>query len=159
MTVRARERAERGGTTMEQSQDPVKKYLGTCHCGAVRFEAALDLGKGGSRCNCSVCTKLGQTGTIVKPEAFALLAGEEALTAYEWGYKSSKRFFCKHCGVSCFGRGNIPELGGDYASVNLNTLEGVEVADLKVVYWDGRHDNWHAGARDTPWPIRPGAEA
>ena len=27
---------------------------------------------------------------------------------------------------------------------------------LKVIgirYWDGRHNNWYAGTRDTPWPI------
>jgi hypothetical protein len=147
---------------MEQSQgsqaanaDPVRKYLGTCHCGAVRFEVGIDLTKGGSRCNCTICTKLGQTGAIVKPEAFALLAGKESLSVYAWGAKISQRYFCKHCGVSCFGRGHLAQLGGDYVSVNLSALEGVELADLKVVYWDGRHDNWHAGPRDTPWPIMP----
>jgi hypothetical protein len=142
------------GSQAASNVDPVKKYLGTCHCGAVRFEVALDLGKGGSRCNCTICTKLGQTGSMVKPGAFALLAGEESLATYAWGAKISTRFFCKHCGVLCFGRGHLAELGGDYVSVNLNALEGVEIADLKVVHWDGRHNN-----RDTPWPIGLAAQA
>jgi hypothetical protein len=43
--------------------------------------------------------------------------------------------------------------------VNLNTLDGVELAELELVYWDGRHDNWQAGPRDTPWPIAPPAQA
>jgi hypothetical protein len=38
-------------------------------------------------------------------------------------------------------------------SINVNALEGVEVHTLPFVYWDGRHDNWHAGPRETPWPI------
>jgi len=25
---------------------------------------------------------------------------------------------------------------------------------VKVGHWDGRHDNWQGGLRDTPWPSR-----
>jgi hypothetical protein len=131
----------------------MKKHTGTCHCGAVRYEVEMDLGAGVGRCNCSICTKVAQTGGIVKPEAFKLLAGEESLSEYVWGAKISKRKFCKHCGIHCFGFGHLAELGGDYVSVNVNTLEGVELRNLKVIYWDGRHNNWHAGPRDTAWPI------
>jgi hypothetical protein len=137
--------------------DAAKKHVGGCHCGAVRFEVTIDLGKGGGRCNCTICTKIGATGGMVKPAAFTLLAGEESLGQYAWGARISTRFFCKGCGVHCFGRGHLDVLGGDYVSVNLNALEGVELADLKVVYWDGRHDNWQAGPRSTPWPISPPA--
>jgi hypothetical protein len=133
--------------------DRRKNHAGSCHCGAVRFEVELDLSEGGSRCNCSICTKLGPLAKIVKPEAFRLLAGETHLSRYEWGGKISQRFFCKHCGVFCFGRGHLAEVGGDYVSVNLNCLDGVELGTLDVVYWDGRHERWDAGPRKTPWPI------
>jgi hypothetical protein len=130
-----------------------KRHAGSCHCGAVRFEVELDLGQGGGRCNCSICVKISSFNTIVKPAAFRLLSGEDALGVYEWGAKVSRRYFCKQCGVHCFGRGHLAELGGDFVSVSLNALDGVELAGLNVVYWDGRHNNWHAGPRDTPWPI------
>lgn len=128
-------------------------HAGSCHCGAVRFEVDLDLSEGATRCNCSVCTKIAATGAVLAPNALRLLAGEDALGVYEWGARVSRRYFCKHCGVHCFGRGHLAELGGDFASVSVNCLDQVDVNTLSIVYWDGRHDNWHAGPRPTPWPV------
>jgi hypothetical protein len=129
------------------------KRAGSCHCGAVKYEVDLDLAKGASRCNCSICAKIGATGAIVKPEAFRLLAGEEQMGEYRWGMEISRRFFCRKCGIHCFARGHLDVLGGDYVSVNLNTLDDTDVGTLKIGYWDGRHNNWQAGLRETPWPI------
>lgn len=138
-----------------QKSNPVgsQKHPGSCHCQAVRFEVALEPTAKGSRCNCSICTKLDLLSGIVKPDAFTLLTGEEHLSSYEWGGRTAKRYFCKHCGAHCFGRGYLVEVGGDYVSVNLNCVDDIEVKDVPAVYWDGRHNNWHAGPRDTPWPI------
>jgi hypothetical protein len=130
----------------------IRTYRGSCHCGAVRFACKVDLSAGASRCNCSICTRTATLGGILKPDAFELLTPEAELGTYEWGGKISRRFFCKHCGVHCFARGHLAEVGGDYVSVNYNCLEDVELDAIKVTYWDGRHDNWQAGPRDTPWP-------
>ncbi len=94
----------------------------------------------------------------MKPSAFRLLAGEDSLSFYEWGHKVGKRFFCKNCGVTCFGKGYLPEIGGDYVSVSLNALDDIDLAEVEVGYFDGRHNNWEAGLRPTPWPVhRPTA--
>jgi hypothetical protein len=37
--------------------------------------------------------------------------------------------------------------------VNLNALDDVDPAGVKVGHWDGRHNNWQSGQRDRPWPI------
>jgi hypothetical protein len=144
---------------MSQStkQDPttsgVKTYRGSCHCGAVRFEADLDLSKGVSRCNCTVCMKVGGTSAGGKPGIFRLLQGADSLGEYRVGASPNSRHFCKHCGVHVFGQGDVPEIGGLFVSVNTNCLDDVELSHLKVGYWDGRHDNWQAGLREQPWPM------
>jgi hypothetical protein len=125
---------------------------GGCHCGDVRFEATLDPAAG-TRCNCTLCTKLGITGCIVKPAAFTLLTDPAALASYARHPEIAQRYFCKRCHVPCFGKGHLAQLGGDFVSVNLNALDGFDAGRAPVLYWDGRHDNWQAGPRATPWPV------
>jgi len=121
-------------------------------CGDTRFEVELDLSKG-SKCNCTVCTRLGVTGSIVKPTAFTLLTPETNLASFSRNPQVASRFFCARCHVYCFGKGHLEALGGDFVSVNLNCVDGFDVSKTELVHWDGRHDNWHAGPRPSPWPI------
>jgi len=128
----------------------LKTYHGSCHCGAVRFEADLDLSNGAGKCNCSICTKMRNWGVTVKPDAFRLLSGADDLSDYQFGSHSAHHLFCRHCGVRSFGRGNIPEIGGEYVSVQLAALDDAtpaELIDAPVKYFNGRdNDWWHAPA-------------
>lgn len=127
-----------------------KTHTGRCNCGAVRFEADCDT-RTGTRCNCSFCTRLGMLTALVKPHEVRVIAGAESLTA--WGSDFGRRHFCKTCGVHCFSRGHLEQVGGDYAVVNYLALDGFDPIGTRVLYWDGRHDNWQAGTRDQPWPV------
>jgi hypothetical protein len=128
-------------------------HRGSCHCGAVRFEVTADLARGASRCNCTICTKIGALGIIVAPDRLKILSPEAELGQYEWGGRVSRRYFCKQCGIHTFSRGYLAELGGAFAGVNVNTLDDIDLTNLPVAHWDGRHNNWMAGTRDAPWPI------
>jgi len=131
-----------------------KRYTGGCLCGAVRFEAELDLSEPVSRCNCSICIKVGGTQAYPKPSAFRVTSGSEHLGEFRKGSSPNHRSFCKQCGIHCFGAGFVEELGGEFRSLNIQCLDDVDPDALDVVYWDGRHDNWQAGTRDRPWPIQ-----
>ena len=42
-----------------------------------------------------------------------------------------QRYFCKRCGIHCFARSNLAELGSAYISVDYNCLDGVELRELR----------------------------
>ena len=94
---------------MDKTVATTTKHVGSCHCGAVRFEAEIDPSASANRCNCSICTKVSPTGAIIKPRAFTLLAGSENLGEYQWGAKISTRDFCKTCGVHCLVAATLPK--------------------------------------------------
>ena len=84
-----------------------KNCTGGCHCGNVRFDVNVDLTQV-LDCNCSICKKRGALWAFAPGDKFALRAGDEALTDYQFGKKTIHHLFCAQCGVGAFSRGQTP---------------------------------------------------
>nr|WP_314541378.1 GFA family protein [uncultured Massilia sp.] len=128
-----------------------RAYRGSCHCGAVRFEAAIDLAAGTIRCNCTLCTKQRNWAAIVPAGAFRLLQGDGALSEYRCNTRLERHLFCATCGIRPFGTGTSPRWGA-YVAVAVACLDDAtpqELAAAPVTWLDGRNDDWSAAPAET----------
>jgi hypothetical protein len=101
-----------------------QRYRGSCQCGAVQYEATVDLDHTVS-CNCSRCGRLGSILAFTPPQNFTLLSGEDSLTEYLFNRHAIHHQFCKVCGILMY-------------AVNARCLEGVEPDTLNPRKVDGR---------------------
>lgn len=110
-----------------------RTYIGSCHCGAVRFEVETDLPELTS-CDCSICRKKNALMVRVHESKFRLLAGAESLIEYQFHTKTARHFFCKICGIYPFHRKRVTP---DNLGINVFCLQGVELADIPVRQAEG----------------------
>ena len=113
-----------------------RKYVGSCHCGQIRYEVTTDLSPVMS-CNCSICSRVGALRTFVPASQFKLLSGEDALSEYQFNKRHIHHQFCRHCGIHPFARGSTPS-GDEMIAINVRCLEGVDTSSLSIKTFDGR---------------------
>jgi len=111
-------------------------HRGGCHCGRVVYEVKGPIERV-SQCNCSICTMKGYLHWIVSRERFRLLTPQSDLTSYSFNTGVAKHYFCPVCGVASF---YVPRSDPDRIDVNLRCVEGIDLARLEPVAFDGR--NW-----------------
>jgi len=75
--------------------------------------------------------------TFVKPPQFKLLSGQNDLGDYQFGKKKIHHLFCRACGIESFARGSNPD-GSEMIAINVRCLDGVDLAALKPMPFDGR---------------------
>ena len=71
-------------------------YRASCHCGAVVFEIDSDF-PDLTACDCSVCRRKNALMVKAHESRFRLIAGEDALTEYQFHTMTARHFFCRRC--------------------------------------------------------------
>lgn len=125
-------------------------YTGGCHCGAVRYEASVDLSQGTIRCNCSICRKSRAWLVATSPADFRLLSGDGDLISYRFAAERIEHLFCRRCGIKSFGRARTPD--GEFVALMVSCIDGLDDAELsalQVLYVDGRNDDFQSAPAQT----------
>ncbi len=118
-------------------------HRGGCHCGRVRFEVRAPADITVSDCDCSACRMSGYQHLIVAKPEFRLLTDADELTNYQFGTRTARHLFCRHCGVKSF---YVPRSHPDGFSVNARCLDEGTVQSMTVKSFDGR--DWERGMAD-----------
>jgi hypothetical protein len=123
----------------------LESYTGSCHCGAIRFEADIDLDEGSNRCNCSYCAKVRVWFAFAKGAKRLRLLDGSGMSEYRWTPPGEAEphlafTFCRICGVRTFARGELASLGGTFHAVSVPTLDlsPERRAAIPVRYVNGR---------------------
>lgn len=114
---------------------------GACHCGAIRFAVRGPITRA-MRCTCSLCSTVGAIWYATDEGGMKILAGEDELGLYQFGTRTAKHYFCKHCGVHPFSR---PRLNPKLWAVNLRCVRSVDLEAVPTSVFDGA--NWEEAAR------------
>ncbi|WP_149195131.1 GFA family protein [Luteimonas suaedae] len=126
-----------------------RTYYGSCHCGAVRFEADIDFDEGIRKCNCSFCWKTGYRKALIPFDALRIVQGEQSLHDYRpepsaWPPGDVDHYCCPTCCTHPFSRGYLEkEMGGEFWAVNVACLDDVDeetLAAAPTIYEDGKRD-------------------
>ena len=111
-------------------------YKGSCHCGNMKFEVEGELTQLVS-CNCSICARKGALLWSVPRDKLRLLGSGAGVGNYTFNTHTIAHRFCQTCGMHPYA-----EDAGDGAErsayVNVRCLEGIDVAALPVIEFDGR---------------------
>lgn len=111
-------------------------YEGSCHCGAVAFEAEGDIDSA-LACNCSICRRKGSLLWFIPRDQLRLKTPEEAASTYTFNKHVIKHRFCPTCGIHPYGEGTDPK-GNAMAAINLRCVENVDLDAVPVHHYDGR---------------------
>ena len=108
-------------------------YAGSCHCGAIRFEIVTDAPEL-TTCDCSICKRKNALMVKVHERDFVLLAGEDALSAYQFHTLTATHYFCKVCGIYPFHRKRVTP---DHFGINVYCLERFDPSGIPVRATEG----------------------
>ena len=111
-------------------------HAGSCHCGRIAFTLEGDIGQV-IDCNCSMCRRRGGLLAFFRRSAMTLSTPERDIATYTFNKHLIRHHFCPTCGIAPFGEGKDPKTGDATVAINVRCLDGVDLAALEVIPYDG----------------------
>jgi hypothetical protein len=111
-------------------------YKGNCHCGKVAFEVEGEL-TAAVACNCSICSRKGALLWAVPRDKLRLTGSGNGMGTYVFNKHAIEHRFCRTCGMHPFAEDTALEAEPS-AYINIRCLEGVDLASVPVIDFDGR---------------------
>lgn len=109
---------------------------GSCHCGAVAFEADAQIEKL-IECNCSHCSRKGLLLAFFPRDVLRTTKGADHLATYTFNRHVIEHRFCPTCGVQPYALGNMPD-GTEMVAINARCLEDFDLAGVERKQVNGR---------------------
>lgn len=112
-------------------------FLGSCHCGSVKFRFSGEPIEQGLRCNCSICRRKGAVMSVASFSSSELtieLSSPDVLRSYQFGTEVAEHFFCEKCGIYTF---HETRREPGRFRVNLGCVDAVDIFDIEIKVFDG----------------------
>ena len=116
--------------------DELGTFGGSCHCGDIKFNVKLNVSSL-TRCNCSICSKLGALWAFAPKSEMVLLTDQNAFGSYQFGDKTLHHHFCKNCGIEAFAEGEAPD-GTPTVGINVRCLDDFDISGIPISDYDGK---------------------
>ena len=111
------------------------KLEGSCHCGNVKFSVSA-APEWLTRCNCSICRRLGALWAHVAIDSVHLTCGPEGTISYVHGDRTLAFHTCKQCGCTSHWENLIPDQHPNMA-VNALLCPDDEMSRYRIRHFDG----------------------
>ena len=115
----------------------MSRYNVSCHCGTIAYEVEGDL-KQAIECNCTHCSRKGYLLWFVPRSQVTFRTDEDDMSEYQFNKHVIHHNFCPECGCAPLATGKDAK-GKDTVSVNVRCIEGIDLAAVKRVPYDGLH--------------------
>ncbi|MCG6890373.1 MAG: aldehyde-activating protein [Gammaproteobacteria bacterium] len=106
-----------------------------CHCGNLKLAASAPPASI-TRCNCSMCNRLGALWAYYDEENVKVTSGSKPGNTYAWGEKTITYHRCGECGCTTHYT-TTDDDGRELISVNCRMAQLSDIANIPVREFDG----------------------